>query len=640
MKQVSLSKRIKSKFIFNLIFDYIKDAKFKMKLFLYSKSFQKHLGLNLLDYQEVYFNKIGINFYNYLKYNEDNNDNSNVNFDKKYLEKKLEEELSKYNKDLKDVQQKIITNYFKKNKFKKNKNNNKIIEKCFYNYKNGDNNIYDNYNNLLTEIDIYSPLFDILSNNKEIFEKFSIVVPFKYFKKYELKNDYTSTFDKLNQLQSKYSSITIYINDNDDINELKNININFNQIQKLAINIDGDELNYDNFFEVLLSSNIKNSLIYLFLNKKDFGKLDDKTFHKLNNFSNIEHLSLNGINFKQIFKLKLSKLKILSLYKCENIILEKVICSNLKKLYLHNSNICYNSYPQIKLPKVEECELIDKNSEVSHYNLLIDFSSFKSLKTLKLEDSDFFKLENISLDNLTIYNHSFIKRTINYKLDISDKIIIKKIISMNSLKKVNFYLNIIKENTLNNNEMNTSITEMKLHLQKHKIDFILNLQNKFPNLSKLALLYDPDFYLNDNEKELEIKEDEKYYINNIKLIAGISDVILYCGRYENLIKINIECYNKIKNIRNILPVFGDKCDVIFNNLTYFRFIYHPKEGINSDILDNLYNNIDKLPKLKFFEFICTTLDGSEDFYKKFKQKLINMSLEKFSLTINTSNDKP
>ena len=620
MKKVILSKKIKSIYILNSIFDYIRDVNFKMKLFFYSKFFQKKLGFNLLNYQEEYLNKIGINYYNYLKYNENTHDY----FNKKFLEEKLQKDLSKYNSIDLNIFSKISIKYFKNN------NPNKEMKKIYSDY---------NYNNCTNEIDIYSPFFDSLSNNQEIFENFSIIIPTKYFNKNELKKDYISTFDKLNKMKSKYNSITIYAKDNDDINELKKINIHFNQIKKLAINIDGNKFNYDKLFDLLFSFNIKNNLIYLFLSKIKYQEIDPKSFEKLNEFPNLGHLSLIGINFKDKFKLKLSKLKILSLYKCENILFDQIICLNLKKLYLYNSNLHYNSYPRVKFPKVEECELIDKCSEVSHYNIYIDFSGFESLKTLKIEDSDFFQFKNVPLENLTVFTHSFQKRSVILRYDSFDKNVIEKIISLKSLKKVNFKLNFIKDDILEINDMNTSVTKMKLFLQNHQKDFIYNLQNKFPNLSKLSLLYDPDYYTNDNGKELEIKENEKYKINNIKLITDTSNIKLYCGPYENLIKINIECLNKINNIKNILPIFDNKCDVIFINLNYFRFIYHPKEGINSDILDNLYNNIDKLPNLKFFEFVCTTLDDSDDFYKKFKKKLINLKLNKFFLASRISKEK-
>ena len=89
--------------------------------------------------------------------------------------------------------------YFKKKK-KENKN---------YKKNNFDNNNYDNIN---VEIDIYSPFFESLINNKEIFTNFSIIIHSDYFKKFNLMNDYLSLLNKINKSKSQYNSITIYTN--------------------------------------------------------------------------------------------------------------------------------------------------------------------------------------------------------------------------------------------------------------------------------------------------------------------------------------------------------------------------------------------------------------------------------------------
>ena len=50
-KEDKLNKEtIKSKYIFINIFSYIKDENFLYKLIIHSKSLQKHLDINLLDY--------------------------------------------------------------------------------------------------------------------------------------------------------------------------------------------------------------------------------------------------------------------------------------------------------------------------------------------------------------------------------------------------------------------------------------------------------------------------------------------------------------------------------------------------------------------------------------------------------------
>jgi hypothetical protein len=334
-------------------------------------------------------------------------------------------------------------------------------------------------------------------------------------------------------------------------------------------------------------------------------------------------------------------LKILSLYKCENILFDKILCLNLEKLYLFNTNIKYSSFWKVKFPKVEECELIDKYSEVTNYNSFIDFSGFENLKNLKIEDCDFLLLNNLSIENLTVYKHSFYKRTIILNDDTTDKQIIEKIISLKTLKKVKFNLNNIKKDILEIQDKNTSITKMEINLFNHPNDFIINLQKKFPNLTKFSLFSSHIGCSKDIIQELEINENAHYQINNIKLkISSSSNILLNCGPFRNLVKINIECFNKIKNIKKILPIFDNECNITFKNLTHFRFIYHPEEGIKSDILNNLYNNIDKLTCLKIFVFACSTLKNSENFYNKFHLKLSSKNMDYFSLYTIIGNEKP
>ena len=622
MKKKINSKKIKSNYVLDSIFNYIKDTKYKLKLFFYSKSFQKKIGLKLCDYQLEYFNKIGINFSKYLKYPDINNNNDNndkQNFDKNFLNQKLKYDLSKYNKNF-NIKPEVIINFFKT--YKNNKTKNIEIPK-------------DNIINSKIEIDIYSPFFKILSTNNEIFEKFSIVIPIKYLQKF-LKEDYISIFDKLNKLKSNYISLSIYCKDNDDLIKLKDLKINFNQIKSLSINIEETQINYEQFFNILLSLNI-NNLTDFILNKDIYGEIDPISFEKLNNFTSLENLSLIGVKFSNIFKLKLSP-KVLYMDKCENLIFDDITSKNLQKLFLYDSNIFYYAYPNklIQLPKVEECVLINRCSEISHYCEFIDFSAFENLKILKVEDSDFLNLEKANLEQLTVYSHSYAKRSMNFMVRSFDKRIINKIISIQNLKKIDFTLhNINKEDILKIKENNCSIKKIKFYFSSNSEDIIIPLLNKFPNISKITLLNDSIMYDGDKATTLEIVENINIKINNIKLIIGAS-LKFYCGLYENIIKINIELLNTIENMKKILPIFNSKCNTIFKSLTYFRFVYHPIEGINSEILNNIYNNIDNMPNIKYFELISITIDDNKELYEKLNKKIQSLHLDKYILAKNVT----
>ena len=63
MEKVKILKQINSKYIWNNIFNYIKDDIIKLQLFKYSKLFKNILNLNIFCYQKKYFEKIGINFF-------------------------------------------------------------------------------------------------------------------------------------------------------------------------------------------------------------------------------------------------------------------------------------------------------------------------------------------------------------------------------------------------------------------------------------------------------------------------------------------------------------------------------------------------------------------------------------------------
>ena len=55
--------KISSKYIVQLIIEYIDNDNWKMKLFKYSKYFQKIFQLKLINYQIKFFHQKGIYFY-------------------------------------------------------------------------------------------------------------------------------------------------------------------------------------------------------------------------------------------------------------------------------------------------------------------------------------------------------------------------------------------------------------------------------------------------------------------------------------------------------------------------------------------------------------------------------------------------
>ena len=188
MKNTHVINEIKSKYILEQIFDYIKDDKFKMKLFYYSKLFQSKLNLSIIDYQIAFLNKINFDYNNYLKFSTNTLDQQN--FDPKFLISQFTEDILKYNINL-NIMPTIINNYFRNNKSPKIQKKNK-------------NNI-----NFGIEIDIFSPYFDFLSKD-DIFKNFCIIIPLIRIRKFDLINDYKHIFDQLAQRKSDYNSIILY----------------------------------------------------------------------------------------------------------------------------------------------------------------------------------------------------------------------------------------------------------------------------------------------------------------------------------------------------------------------------------------------------------------------------------------------
>ena len=239
MENEGIIYKIKSKYIMENIFNYIKDNNFQLKLFIYSKYYQNKLSIRLINYKEKYVNKIGFNLENYLHLEQGDcqKDILKIKYDDFILDNKLDKE--KFGEIIYEVLE-----------------NKKIKE-----INEDDVNIFDE-----TLINIESPLFEIISKTK-IFEKnFTIYISQKNIDENKLKNDYIKLFDKLNKSNIKYSSIFYKFNDKNKINYLKELNIDFSKIKKLTLTEDKEEANINQnsnyFIDTLFSfNNIENNLI-------------------------------------------------------------------------------------------------------------------------------------------------------------------------------------------------------------------------------------------------------------------------------------------------------------------------------------------------------------------------------------------
>jgi len=195
----------------------------------------------------------------------------------------------------------------------KSKNNfiNLIID-YFKNYQNKSKNIDNSLYEESLNIDIHSPLFDILINEDFYKNIFTIIIPIGNIKTNKIANNYINTFNKLNQDKTKYLSLFVNYKSDEDIEFLSKLNINFNVIKKLIIyNYNNDIYDRDEFLNFILSFQF-NSLVYLEIKAKlyyennDKAKLEKKIIEGLISMKTLKEIKidLNYINSEEISKTK------------------------------------------------------------------------------------------------------------------------------------------------------------------------------------------------------------------------------------------------------------------------------------------------------------------------------------------------
>ena len=365
-------KRISSKYILRLIPEYIKDENFMLKFFSYSKYFQKKLGIELSDYINKHierFEKLGLKVESFLKFQ----NYFTKDYDKNILSIKLNNELNKYRIDVKNYQ-KYSNNYFTiyENNYKKNNLKYNLIE-------------YNENNEKI--ININSPIFDPISKTNSFNLFFTIEIPLSTIKEFNLKDDYKSIFQKMNELNINYSSLSLFFLDGNNINYLNELNIDFNKIKRLNIypnyfSKDNQEI-YKNVFSI---KNLRENLIYLNLgNNSEYHNISF-----INELISLEQLMLYDFTN---FKLKLKNVKILTLKNCSNLSLDQNIGKNMKKLIIDK---CKINLPKIllKFPELEECFLKSKDIIFSK---IIDFKSLKKLKKILINSYDFTEIDKLKI---------------------------------------------------------------------------------------------------------------------------------------------------------------------------------------------------------------------------------------------------
>ena len=603
--------KIHSNYIIYIIFSFIEDENYLLKLIKYSKISQKKLNINILNYEEKYKQKIR------------NAINNRINIEQFILmPSKGSYVFDKNPNELSDELNKELLKYEIKSEH---------INECaidyFNNYYNNLNNKDDSLYEYSKDITLDSPFFDILSNQKYFNKIFDINIYAKKIKELTLKDRYKKMFEKLNKSNIEYSSITLYNDDTDDINLLKYFNINFKNIKKLRLIHESDAwgINFaeKDYMSIINSFNIQNNLVY-FEFELSFKLKNVKQFEIINKFEYLRYLGLSYIDFSTIFELKLKNLKHLKIYNCNNISFKYCNFSNIKYLELDeynkkledkNKNINKNL---LKCPEVETLVLIGKNNDLV-YNSLIKLKKFIG------EINNFLLLTNINLLE-EIYLTNYVNQG-----DIE--------------QMLSVFLNDEKNKIFN------SATKIKLKICSGdlNLDKFLNL---FPNLNKLICetryycnMWTCDYEPTLAEKKIIITENENSKIDDIKIfLSG-----------EEGITLNIRCspYNKIKSFDLSIdainlesnPFFNNSNNIIFNSLETFKFVFEEPNATNSaqdrvQLINNIYNNIEKMPNLKEFYFsLSSIIDIDENFFNNFIQKVMTLSsIKKIYIEINSKSD--
>ena len=598
MESKSLLEAIKSKYIIRKIFSLQKDIK-TYKIVAHSKTFQNILYLGLQNYKEKCFESFKC--INLLKCLSANN----------YHKMSLSSENPEY---LRDIYNKEI----EKCKMKKGKFNQIIDEYCDIYF----TNIYNDYkskediNKIILDnqliIDIYSPLFEKLFK-KEIFEKlFILSIPFEMLNKKELLNEYSKAIDLLNEFNPKFSSFYFDIDDycdyfhEDLFFDFKKFLEHFKNIKKLIIK----NRSCSSFlYEIMSNPIIKNNIIYLEL--IDINPKYSYILDKINEFKSLEDLRLENISS---FHLTKTNLKYLYLTNSQITIDSK----SLENLIIFNIFNNYTKFPifinkeKIKMEKIVKFKASYCDEK---FDDIFDLKSFHKLKYfIRLNIYSFLNLGETLLEKVYIRD-TYVSKSLDNEMEM-----LKKLIGIKTLKEVKIDISYLKEKNINEIEgENPSVEKLIINLNDNsfyinydddnKKIILYSIQKKFPNLKEFQIYINEKNPLNTKISKLEINPDSNCKINKFKFSGGNNGgttTIFNTTLFENLEDVEFACMGPSFNYEESFPLFNKNCNIIFKSLTRFRVVIQPtveqNKYFNIQILRNVINNLNKAPNLKTFIF--------------------------------------
>ena len=599
MLKTCLLDKINSRFVIENIFKYAcKGNKFKLKFILYSSLCLKKLNITLDDYKYYNYKQSNFSIYEYIYM-----DFEQKIFDKNILYNEVKEKLKEINLTIEDIKN-LLKNNIEKEEEKKN-----LISENDDKGKKEDVFLLGN----VIPIDIYSPFIDVIISYEK--DKDFINIPLNYIVQFNLNNDYISFFQK-----DIENNNLLYINF-DEINQIKLLKeLKINSYNSLYLNSE-NELNnneYNLYFSTIFSlENIENNLETLIL---EFPKLikvsnsiieNNECFNQINNLKSLKNIEFANLYFKDSFIITLNKLERINFQYCKNICFEnentisEVQYLKLNRTNIESGNISYKLY-QIK------------DLTILHSKLNIDFTSITDLKSLEINDKNI--LEQIShFPSLEILTIPYL-----YPVDTeeNEKELFDIIISNTSLKDINIGLREITNEKIAqiNNNINEQIESIKIIFKLDNFDF-RSFIAKFKGIKNFKI----SSFSNDKKKFTfaEIQNDDSIIIEKFSIFSNVNTVLYFSFKEIQKLYLSLNSFDI-----NVFPLFNKRCEYTFDALQRIQIIC--KENMcKFEVIDNLYNNIDKCLSLDTIQVNLVVGEFDKKFYFKFIDKIATNKIRNF-----------
>ena len=163
-----------------------------------------------------------------------------------------------------------------------------------------------------------------------------------------------------------------------------------------------------------------------------------------------------------------------------------------------------------------------------------------------------------------------------------------------------------------------SVTNMKVYCRNGN-GLLYVLEKKFPQLTSINAI------MTSRNKagnyRLEIEENPDCKINSLTIRIKSVNVKLFCQSFEKLESVDFNFVGTIE-LKDTFPIFNDKCQIIFKSLKSFRLSQY--KDIDLQIINNIYNNIDKMPNLESFLLYIYEENIERGFFKRFLKKILSL----------------